>query len=571
MHAIYLLAAFAQLGSLLQVAYAASAHSALRSTASYIEEKDLNERQPSVTSPDSWLGWGANIYNNRWAASDAQVDASNVASLQSVCKLEYTIGESAPALVVHGIAYYPTWSGLLVALDYRRCKVVWQANITSYVVQYGPSSPVASFVPKVSRTTPALYKDRLFLGSLNNALLLAVDKRDGKLVDTIKINDHPLAVLTTSPTIYKGVVFVGASSSEELGAAIIPGYVCCSFIGSANGFILEDDRFKLLWSQPMIPAGSNFSGGAVWGGQPPIDPKREYVFFATGNVYSVPTSYEACVNATTNTTSPNPANATDPCAPREVYQEAVLAFDYKSGKIVWSHQLTPTDAWNVACIKGFPGVIQNPGSCPPNPGPDADFGMAPSFVPGAKYTPDHEDTLIVGQKNGNLYALAASDGSLFWATPTSPDGTQGGLIWGLAVDAKVAYYTAANSNRKPWKLQDGTQLSNSAFGAADITTGKILWETVVPRNDSSLVQPTVVNDLVLVGDGGPAGASINQSVGAGSFIALDKFTGSILEDRKLDAQFHAGIAVVHDYIMFGTGYETTGTPNGTFNVWRLKK
>jgi hypothetical protein len=36
------------------------------------------------------------------------------------------------------------------------------------------------------------------------------------------------------------------------------------------------------------------------------------------------------------------------------------------------------------------------------PGPDADFGMAPSFVPGSRSTPYGKDTLVVGQKNGNL-------------------------------------------------------------------------------------------------------------------------------------------------------------------------
>ncbi|KAG7004374.1 hypothetical protein G7Y79_00026g059580 [Physcia stellaris] len=316
----------------------------------------------------------------------------------------------------------------------------------------------------------------------------------------------------------------------------------------------------------MIPAGSNFSGAAIWGSQPSIDPKRNQVFIATGNIYTVPESYDACVNATAKAPSTDPGNATDPCLPKDVYQEALLAFNIVNGHINWSRRLSPLDAWNLACVPGFPGGGQNPGACPDSPGPDADFGIAPTFVPGSQHTPHKQDILVIGQKNGNLYALAASDGTLFWAQATSPDGGIGGLIWGTAVDATAAYYTAVNFDRKPWKLQNGTQLSNAAFGAASLLDGKILWETPVPRNGTSMVQPTVVNDIVLTGLGGPYTGEFTPS--PGSFIALDKYTGDILEERILDSFFQAGIAVVHDYVMFGTGYQQT--PNGSFNVWQLK-
>ena len=530
---------------------------------------NLNERQLPATNRGSWLGWGANIYNNRLAASDATVDASNVASLFSICRKVYLFGESAPPLVIHGVAYYPTWNGLLVALDYTNCRLLWQANVTELVLQHGPISNITRAVNRLaSRTTPALYKNTLFIGTLANALLLAIDKRHGSLISTYQISTHPLAILTMSPTVWGGRIFIGSSSNEEVGADVIPGYVCCSFIGTMNGLYFEHNSFKLLWSKSTIPADSNFTGGAIWGSQPPIDPRRNQVFVGTGNVYSVPASYDACTNATGNATSTIPGNGTDPCAPKDVYQETILAFDTATGDINWSHQLSPIDAWNAACIQGIPGGGVNPGACPASPGPDADFGMAPTFVPASKHTPSEVDTLVIGQKNGNLYALAASDGSLFWAVATSPDGTSGGLTWGVAVDASAAYYTAANAQRKPWKLQNGTQLSNSAFGAVALADGKILWETPVPRNSSSTVQPTVVNDLVLVGAGAPYSPASTYG-SPGTFLSLNKYTGQIVKEVFLDAYFQAGIAVVRDYVLFGTGYPYAVT-NGSFNVWKLK-
>ncbi|KAL8890021.1 MAG: hypothetical protein Q9192_005934, partial [Flavoplaca navasiana] len=250
-----------------------------------------------------------------------------------------------------------------------------------------------------------------------------------------------------------------------------------------------------------------------------------------GNVYSVPKSYESCSNSTNSTkTASNPAYATDPCAPKEVYQEAILAFDTTTGHINWSHQLTPTDAWNVACTA----------------------------------TPSNEDTLVVGQKNGNLYALSASNGELFWALATSPSGETGGLIWAIAIDDTTAFYAAVNSQRLPWKFQDGTSLSNSAFGAATLKNGTILWETSSPGNSTTAVQPTVVNDLVLTGVGGPA-----PYTGPSSLLALNKYTGKILREIRLDASyFQSGIAVVQDYVIFGTGYGSglLGEANDIFRV-----
>ena len=51
---------------------------------------------------------------------------------------------------------------------------------------------------------------------------------------------------------------------------------------------------------------------------------------------------------------------------------------------------------------------------------------------------------------------------------------------------------------------------------------------------------------------------------------MNKGTGLILHDYTLDAIFYANIAIVGNYVMFGTGYGF-GTGNGSFQVWELKK
>lgn len=520
---------------------------------------------PSQPPSGEWLGWGGDVFNNRWASAGSSVDSSNAASLVETCSKSYRLGVSATAVVKDGIAYYPTWDGRYVALNYKDCSTLWEVNVIALALKLGP--PPFLYVQALSRTSAAIDGDVLYFGTQLHALLVAVDRSSGKVIDSIQLNPHPLAVITQSPTVWKGIVYVGCSSMEEAAAGLVPNYECCSFIGNfaAVAFDKELRRFSILWNQAMIPKNSGFSGVGVWGGQPSIDVNRQQVFIATGNVYSIPPSAEACQNQTKHITGLQ----RDPCTPPTVYTEAILALDLTTGLINWVNQLTPLDAWNVAC---FAGVL-NPASCPPNAGPDADFGMAPTFVPGSAHTPHGKDTLIIGQKNGILYALSAQAGTIFWALPTSPGGVTGGLIFGLAVDEAAIYYTAVNTARIPWRLKgSSTNISNSAFGAASLSDGTILWDTQSPLDSLAEAAPTVVNDVVLTGRTGFVGPTGPGSLaGAGGLIALNKRTGGILRDYPLPRQFLGNAAVVGRYVLFGVGYGTNVSGTGSFNVWRVGK
>ena len=155
------------------------------------EKHDYASHAPGQTNGD-WLGWGADIYNNRLAAPDASIDTSNVASLKQVCREEYLVGVSATPLVINGVVYYPTWNGLLVALNYRQCKVLWQINISAIVTAYEPiPADFTSFLFPASRTTPVANHNVLFLGTQANALLLAIDQRTGETVGSNSTQRSP--------------------------------------------------------------------------------------------------------------------------------------------------------------------------------------------------------------------------------------------------------------------------------------------------------------------------------------------------------------------------------------------
>jgi outer membrane protein assembly factor BamB len=540
--------------------------------------------QPPPSRSGAWLGWGADVYNNHWASTDATVSTANVGQLALHCAKHYDpTGVSAAPLVADGIAYYPTWTGELIALDYARCTEAWRLNISRAITQFQPLDPVQSAIGRqllAARTTPALDGDVLYVGTLIHALLLAVDRRTGRLIDALQVHKHPFAVLTQSPTFYGGRVYVGASSLEESAAVLVAGYQCCSFVASMNAVELRHGRLRLVWTTPMIPVGLNFSGAAVWGSQPAIDPVRGQVFIATGNLYQVPELIERCQNQTRDLEVIKAGLTADPCLPRYVFQESVLALDLETGRVNWVQQLGPLDAWNLACdpglLDGLPG-LPVPGAedqCPVPTGMDSDFGMAPTFVLGSKNTPDGLDIVVIGQKNGNLYALTAQAGTVLWVVSTGPSGAEGGLIWGIAVDDMAVYYTSVNSLRQNYTLPlsgGKTVISNSAFGAASLKDGRILWQTPAPHNDTSLVVPAVVNDVVLHGTTGSFQPDSFYPGAPGRFTPLDKHTGRILEDKTLDGYFHGAIATVHDYVMFGTGYGVKPAQAGSFQVWKIKE
>lgn len=523
----------------------------------------------------NWLGFGADVYNNHWAATDALINIDNVETLSTVCQKKYDPGLSAAPLIQNGVAYYNTFGGLLVALDYETCTEQWTLNITKLILKVkGNSDKVAATGGALaSRSTPVADGDVLYIGTLARALVVAVDKNDGKVIDTLEIGDHPLSILTLSPTLYKHRVFFGVSTTESGAPAVDPSYNLTHH-GSMHAVELRHGRLTLLWSTHMIPPGANFSGASIWGSQPSIDPIRNQVFIGTGQLFSLPDEFIECQNANSHLRVQTEHLANEPCLPRNVYQTSVLALDIDTGEINWYRTLGALDAWNSACIPQFlggaPGAPPGP-NCPKNIGNDTDFGMAPAFVLGSEFTPGQKDIIVAGQKNGNLYAFSAQTGSVLWAVNPVPGGLEGGLSWGVAIDKDTVYFTGINTNRVNFTIYPSNEtVSNSIFGAVSLKDGSTKWQTAAPRNMTSTVIPVVVNDVVLTGTSGNWEEGSLFPIGPGSFIALNKFTGEILREDVLDAFFHAGIAAVKEYVLFGTGYGgLEPSQNGSFHVLKL--
>jgi polyvinyl alcohol dehydrogenase (cytochrome) len=169
---------------------------------------------------------------------------------------------------------------------------------------------------------------------------------------------------------------------------------------------------------------TGFAGAGLWGSQPAIDSARNQVFVATGNLYGeVPAAYKACTTAA--------------CLPTDVLTESIIAIDLTTGKLNWAKQMNGPDGWSFACIKPY-STTEGDNLCPSGPGPDADFAMAPTFVPAALGgTVFETDSVLVGEKSGYVYSFSAADGTLQWTSDPSPPQNLGGVSMTFCICTKL--------------------------------------------------------------------------------------------------------------------------------------
>jgi hypothetical protein len=114
------------------------------------------------------------------------------------------------------------------------------------------------------------------------------------------------------------------------------------------------------------------------------------------------------------------------------------------------------------------------------------------------------------------------------------------------------------------------KIKNSAWGAASLHDGSVLWDTqVLPGTSQAFVPPTISNDVVISGRTQLTAEGAGASVG-GKLVLLNADSGGMLHSIDLDVDYHGGIAVQDDYLLFGTGYQNTFfNTTGSFYVAKL--
>src|SRR5215469_8614021 len=364
------------------------------------------------SAADSWAGWSPDASNARFQNADgAALSATQVPKLE--LKWAYAFpGDvtafGAPA-IVKGTLFTGSAGGVVQGLDAKTGCIHWL---------YQASGPVRSGMAVVNDggQTTLVFSDQ-------NGWTHAVDAKSGKQIWRKRPEEHEATRLTGTPAEHDGIVFVPAASWEET-RSLDPEYPCCTFRGSLVALRIRDG--SLVWKSYMIsePAKQTGktergtpqfgpSGAGIWA-SPTIDTRRGLIYVATGDNYS------------------SPATATS---------DAIVAVDLAGGRIVWSKQTLPGDAYNSSC-----GTDKQ--SCPAEDGPDYDFGSSAILTK----LPGGRDVLLAGQKSGMVYALdPAKKGEIVWHSRIASRGPNAGpsvgVQWGMATDGQKVYAAIASSGR----------------------------------------------------------------------------------------------------------------------------
>jgi len=305
-----------------------------------------NARMDAPTAAAAWNGWSPDPTNARYQPNGG-ITAAEIPRLALTWAFGFPGASSVygQPTVAGGRVFVGVDTGYVYALDARTGCVHWSFLAETGVrnaVSIGPGSGAARYVA--------------YFGDIR-ANVYAVNAETGAPIWKVQADAHPLAVVTGSPTLHEGRLYVPLSSREEAAGGSL-NYPCCTFRGSI--LALDAATGRQIWKtyaipDPPVPSRRNSAGTQLWTGAgaaiwhaPTIDVRSGAIYVATGDAYTEP--------AHRNT-------------------DAVMALDLKTGRILWSVQDHENDAWLVACGQ------DRTENCPKNLGPDFDFGTSPILQP----------------------------------------------------------------------------------------------------------------------------------------------------------------------------------------------
>jgi alcohol dehydrogenase (cytochrome c) len=291
-------------------------------------------------APGDWLNWRRT--DNAWGYSPLdQITRQNVGQLQLAWSwsMDDTGSQQATPLVYDGIMYLPNPRGVIQALDAATGDLIWEYRPGATAPPPPPAGRGGgeqTDIPRLSQRPVtgggdtgrgiqrnlAIFGDKIF-GTTNDAHIVALDARTGKLVWDVKVADEKLGYeYTSGPIVVRGKVIAGMTG--------------CSRYKDDVCFISGHDAAtgKELWRTSTV-ARPDDPGGDTWGELP--------LMFRAGSDAWIPGSYDPDANLVYwGTAQAKPwarvVRGTDGAA---LYTNSTLALDPDTGKMKWYYQHIP--------------------------------------------------------------------------------------------------------------------------------------------------------------------------------------------------------------------------------------
>jgi polyvinyl alcohol dehydrogenase (cytochrome) len=390
---------------------------------------------PPGSSGPAWNGW-ADAANTRFQNAKA---AGLTSQTTPKLKLKWAFGfpgvttaEGTPT-IFGGRVFVGDANGVIYSLDAHSGCTYW----TFMTVAGVRASPVVDSAGK-----------SVYVGDLKGNVY-AIDAATGRQIWKTRADEHPMAVITGSPKLEAGRLYVPVSGRDESIASTNPAYECCTFRGSVVA--LDAASGKKIWEAYTVrdepkTTGQNAKGTKTWGpsgavpwSSPIIDLQRKAVYVGTGVNYSKP--------------------ATDT-------SDAIVAFDMDSGRLLWSRQFTTGDTYNFAC------GAQDKTNCPLLPIIDADLGNSGTLrsLGGGKRV------VVTSDKSGMVYGIDPDqEGKILWKLKIAAGGVNGGTMWGGASDDRGIAYIGISD------FTLGKPEVGGGLVALQMATGEKLWLTPAPK------------------------------------------------------------------------------------------
>jgi alcohol dehydrogenase (cytochrome c) len=280
------------------------------------EFRPVTEAMLRNPAAGDWLNWRRT--DNAWGYSPLdQINRQNVQQLQLAWSwaMEDSGSQQATPLVYDGVMYLPNPRGVIQALDGATGDLIWE-------YRPAPKGAAEAADGRGIQRNIAIFGDKVF-GTTNDAHIVAIDARTGKLLWDVAVADPKLGYeYTSGPIVVRGKVIAGMTG--------------CTRYKEDVCFISAHDvaTGKEVWRTSTV-ARPGEPGGDSWGDLP--------LRFRAGSDAWIPGSYDPATNLVYwGTAQAKPwaraVRGTDGAA---LYSNSTLALDPDTGAMKWYYQHIP--------------------------------------------------------------------------------------------------------------------------------------------------------------------------------------------------------------------------------------